>query len=62
MDLTVDFIKLLLVIEKDVILVVYDRLYKMIYLVVVIEETIVERLARLFRDNMWKLYKFLVLY
>ena len=57
-------IELLLVIEKDIILVVYDRLYKMIYLylVVAIEETIVERLARLFRNNMWKLYEFLVLY
>ena len=57
-------IELLLVIEKDIILVVYDRLYKMIYLylVVAIEETIIERLARLFRNNMWKLYEFLVLY
>jgi len=55
--LTVDFImKLLLVAGKDAILVVCNRLSKMAYFVATIEETTTERLARLFRDSMWKLY------
>jgi len=55
--LTVDFImKLPVVAEKDAVLVVCNRLLKMMYFVVIIEETSVERLARLFRDNVWKLY------
>jgi len=50
--LIVDFItKLLLVAEKDTILVVGNRLSKMTYFVVTTEETSVERLAWLFRDN-----------
>ena len=58
MNVLVDFItKLLLVVGKDVILVVYDRLPKMIYFIVIIEETLVKE--RLFRDNMWKLYELL---
>jgi len=57
MHLTVNFItKLLLVAEKDVILVVCDRLSKIAYFVATTEETIAERLTRLFRDNVWKLY------
>jgi len=53
----VDFItKLLLVAGKDAILVVCDRLSKMTYFVVTTEETLVEGLARLFRDNVWKLH------
>jgi len=55
--LTVDFImKLLLVAEKDVILVVCDRLSKMIHFVTTTEGTLAEELARLFRDNVWKLH------
>ena len=55
--LMVDFItKLLVVAGKDVILVVYDRLSKMIHFVVATEGMSVEGLARLFRDNMWKLH------
>ena len=55
--LTVDFItKLLVVAGKDVILVVYDRLSKMTHFVTTTERTLVERLARLFRDNVWKLH------
>jgi len=55
--LTVDFItKLLLVVEKNVILVVCDRLSKIAHFVATIEETLAEGLARLFRNNMWKLY------
>ena len=56
----VDFIiKLPIVAEKDVILVVCDRLSKMTHFVATIEGTLVEKLVRLFRDNIWKLYKLL---
>ena len=55
--LIVDFItKLPLVARKDVVLVVCNRLSKMTHFVAITEETSVERLARLFRDNIWKLY------
>ena len=55
--LTVDFItKLLVVARKDVILVVCDRLSKMAHFVATTEETSAEGLARLFRDNIWKLH------
>jgi len=55
--LTVDFItKLLLVAGKNVIPIVFNRLSKMIYFVATTEETLAEELARLFRDNVWKLY------
>ena len=53
----VEFItKLLLVAGKDVILVVCDWLSKITYFVATTEETSVEGLARLFRDNVWKLH------
>ena len=53
----VDFItKLLIVARKDVILVVCDRLSKMTYFVATTEETTAEGLARLFRDNVWRLH------
>ena len=53
----VDFItKLLLVAGKDVILVVCNKLSKMIHFVTTTEGTLAERLVRLFRDNVWKLY------
>ena len=56
--LMVDFItKLPVVAEKDVILVVCDRLSKMAHFVAMTERTSVERLARLFRDNIWKLHR-----
>ena len=55
--LMVDFItKLPVVAGKDIILVVCDRLFKMTHFVVIIEGTSVEGLARLFRDNVWKLH------
>jgi len=38
------------------ILVVCDRLSKMTYFVATTEEMSAEGLARLFRDNMWKLH------
>jgi len=56
--LTVDFItKLPLVVEKNAILVVCNRLSKMIHFVATTEEIMVEELARLFRDNVWKLHR-----
>jgi len=55
--LTVDFItKLPVVAGKDAILVVCDRLSKMTHFVATTEGTSVEGLARLFRDNVWKLH------
>jgi len=55
--LTVDFImKLLVVARKDAILVVCDWLSKMTYFVATTEGTLAEGLARLFRDNVWKLH------
>ena len=56
--LTVDFVtKLPIVAGKDVILVVYNRLSKMAHFVATIEGMLVEGLARLFRNNMWKLHR-----
>ena len=50
--LTVNFItKLLVVAGKDAILVVCDRLSKITHFIATTEGTCVERLARLFRDN-----------
>ena len=50
--LMIDFImKLLLVARKDTILVVCDRLSKMTHFVATTEETSVEGLVRLFRNN-----------
>jgi len=48
----VDFItKLLLVAEKDTILVVCDKLSKMTYFVAIIEGTLAKGLVWFFRDN-----------
>ena len=56
--LTVDFImKLPVVARKDVILVVCNRLSKIVHFVATTEGTSVEGLVRLFRDNMWKLHR-----
>ena len=56
--LTVNFImKLPIVVRKDAILVVCNRLSKMMHFVATMEGTSVEGLARLFRDNVWKLYR-----
>ena len=43
--------KLLLVARKNAILVVHNRLSKITYFVAMAEETSVEKLERLFRDN-----------
>ena len=53
----VDFItKLPVAAGKDAILVVCNRLSKMMYFVATTEETSAEGLVRLFRDNIWKLH------
>ena len=55
--ISVDFItKLPMSKGYDSILVVCDRFSKMSHFMVITEKTIAEGLARLFRDNMWKLY------
>ena len=55
--LIVDFItKLLIVAGKNAILVVCNRLSKITHFVATMEETSAEGLARLFRDNVWKLH------
>ena len=52
-----DFItKLPLAQGYDSILVVVDRLTKMVHFIPTTEKTLAEGLARLFRDNVWKLY------
>ena len=54
----VDFItKLPLVVEKNTILVVYNKLSNMTYFVATTEGTLMEGLARLFKDSIWKLYR-----
>jgi len=56
----VDFImKLPVFRDYDSILVVCDRFLKMSYFVATTEKITAEGLARLFRDNMWKLYELL---
>jgi len=55
--LTVDFImKLPIVVGKDVILVICDKLSEMTHFVATTEGTLAKGLARLFRDNVWKLH------
>ena len=53
-----DFItKLPVVARKNAILVVYNRLSKMMHFIATTEEMLAEGLARLFKDNVWKLYR-----
>jgi len=55
--ISADFItKLPLVQEYDAILVVVDRFTKMGHFIPTTERTSTEGLARLFRDNIWKLH------
>jgi len=55
--ISADFItKLPLAQEYNSILVVVDRLTKMVHFILTTEKISVEGLARLFRDNMWKLH------
>jgi len=56
--ISMDFItKLLLAQEYDSILVVCDRMTKMAYFVPTTEKTLVEGVARLFWNNVWKLHR-----
>ena len=56
--ISADFItKLPLAQEYDSILVVVDRLTKMVHFIPTTEKTSAEGLARLFRDNVWKLHR-----
>jgi len=53
----VDFITKLPVFKAyDSILIVYDRFLKMSHFVAITEKIMVEELATLFRNNVWKLY------
>ena len=55
--LIVDFImKLPLVARKNAILVVYNRLSKIIHFVITTEGMLAKDLVQLFRDNIWKLH------
>ena len=55
--LMVNFItKLLLVAEKNAILVVYNKLFKIIYFVTTMEGILTKELVQLFRDNIWKIH------
>ena len=57
MHLIVDFItKLPVVAGKDAIMVICDRLSKMVHFVATTEEILAEGLVRLLWDNVWKLY------
>jgi len=57
MHILVDFItKLPLAQGYNSILVVVNRLTKMVYFILTTEKTSAEGLARLFRDNVWKLH------
>ena len=56
--LIVDFItKLPIVVGKDTILVVCNKLSKITHFVAITEGTLAEVLAQLFRDNVWKLHR-----
>ena len=55
-----DFItKLLVFKDYNSIFVVCDRFLKMLHFVAMTEKITAERLVRLFRDNVWKLYRLL---
>ncbi len=55
--LIVTFItKLPIIAEKNTVLIVCNRLSKIVYFVATTEEISAEELARLFRNNVWKLY------
>ena len=49
--------KLPLVAKKNVILVISDRLSKMIHFIATTERTLAEELEQLFRDNIWILHR-----
>jgi len=55
--ISADFITKLPIAQRyDSILVVVDKLTKIVHFIPTTEKTLAEGLARLFRDNMWKLH------
>jgi len=48
---------LLLVAENNTILALCNRLSKIVHFIATIEEILVKGLVRLFRDNIWNLYR-----
>ena len=55
--ISADFITKLPIAQRyDSILVVVDKLTKIVHFIPTTEKTLAEGLARLFRDNVWKLY------
>jgi len=57
MHISADFItKLPIAQGYNSILVVVDRLMKIVHFIPTTEKTLAEGLVRLFRDNVWKLY------
>ena len=61
--ISVDFVtKLPISRDYDSILVVCDRFSKMLHFIVTTAKIIAKGLAKLFRDNVWKLYGFKVIY
>jgi len=57
LHVSVDFItKLLLAQGYNSILVVVNRLTKIVYFIPTMEKTLAEGLVQLFRDNVWKLH------
>ena len=61
MHISADFItKLPIAQGYDLILVIVDRLTKMVHFISITEKTLAEGLARLFRDNVWKLHGLLL--
>ena len=49
--------KLSLVVRKNAILVICNRLSKIMHFIAITKKISAEGLARLFRDNVWKLYR-----
>jgi len=49
--------KLLVSRDYDSILVVYDRFSELLHFVMITEKITAEDLAKLFRNNMWKLHR-----
>ena len=51
--------KLQLVVGKNIIVMVCNKLSKITYFVVTTEEILLKELVRLFKSNIWKLYELL---
>ena len=51
--------KLPVVAGKDTIMVIYNRLLKITHFIATTKRMLAESLTRLFKENMWKLYRLL---